>query len=81
VGLTGTTEKGTGEIVIEIMITVVDTTAGMTMIEGMTADMIVVTMIMGMTAIVIVIVTIETTECAGHRPSDRSMIARYADQL
>lgn len=80
-GLTGTTEKGTGEIVIEIMITVVDTTAGMTMIEGMTADMIVVTMIMGMTAIVIVIVTIETTECAGHRPSDRSMIARYADQL
>jgi hypothetical protein len=81
VGLTGTTEKGTGEIVIEIMITVVDTTAGMTMIEGMTADTIVVTMIMGMTAIVIVIVTIETTECAGHRPSDRSMIARYADQL
>ena len=80
-GLTGTTEKGTGEIVIEIMITVVDTTAGMTMIEGMTADTIVVTMIMGMTAIVIVIVTIETTECAGHRPSDRSMIARYADQL
>ncbi|MBD9599421.1 hypothetical protein IB252_06220 [Pseudomonas sp. PDM10] len=66
---------------IEIMITVVDTTAGMTMIEGMTADMIVVTMIMGMTAIVIVIVTIGTTECAGHRPSDRSMIARYADQL
>ena len=82
-GLTGTTEKGTGEIVIEIMITVVDTTAGMTMIEGMTADTIVVTMIMGMTAIVIVIVivTIGTTECAGHRPSDRSMIARYADQL
>lgn len=84
-GLTGTTEKGTVEIVIGIMITVVDTTAGMTMIAGMTADMIVVTMIMGMTAIVIVIVivivTIETTEGAGHRPSDRSMIARFADQL
>jgi uncharacterized membrane protein len=81
VGLTGTTEKGTVEIVIGIMITVVDTTADMTMIVGMTADMIVVTMIMGMTAIVIVIVTIETTEGAGHRPSDRSMIARFADQL
>ena len=68
-GLTGATEKGTGEIVIEIMITVVDTTAGMTMIEGMTADTIVVTMIRGMIAItvVIVIVTIGTTECAGHR--------------
>lgn len=78
-GLTGTTEKGTVEIVIEIMITVVDTTADMTMIAGMTADMIVVTMIMGMTAIVIV--TIETTEGAGHRPSDRSMTARFADQL
>ena len=68
-GLTGTTEKGTGEIVIEVMITVVDTIAGMTMIEGMTADMIVVTMIRGMTAItvviVIVIVTIETIEGAG----------------
>jgi hypothetical protein len=70
VGLTGTTENGTVEIEIEVMITVVDTTAGMTMIEGMTADMIVVTMIRGMSAItaviviVIVIVTIEATECA-----------------
>jgi hypothetical protein len=68
VGLTGTTEKGTVEIVIEVMITVVDTTEVMTMIEGMTADMIVVTMIRGMNAItaviVIVIVTIEATECA-----------------
>ncbi|RON40048.1 hypothetical protein BK664_09325 [Pseudomonas brassicacearum] len=67
-GLTGTTENGTVEIEIEVMITVVDTTAGMTMIEGMTADMIVVTMIRGMSAItaviVIVIVTIEATECA-----------------
>jgi hypothetical protein len=89
VGLTGTTEKGTGEIVIEIMITVVDTTAGMTMIEGMTADTIVATMIRGMIAItvVIVIVTIETTECAGHRQaggggdsvsSGRSMITWFA---
>nr|WP_156400841.1 hypothetical protein [Pseudomonas sp. Root329] len=56
---------------IEVMITVVDTTAGMTMIEGMTADMIVATMIRGMIAItvviVIVIVMIETTEGAGHR--------------
>ncbi len=90
-GLTGTTEKGTGEIVIEIMITVVDTTAGMTMIEGMTADTIVATMIRGMIAItvviVIVIVTIETTECAGHRQaggggdsvsSGRSMITWFA---
>ena len=89
-GLTGTTEKGTVEIVIEGMITVVDTTEVMTMIEGMTADMIVVTMIRGMNAItvVIVIVTIETTECAGHRlardgvdwiSSVRSMITRFAD--
>jgi hypothetical protein len=91
VGLTGTTEKGTVEIVIETMITVVDTTAGMTMIEGMTADMIVVTMIRGMIAttvvIVIVIETIETTECAGHRlardggdrlSSGRSMITWFA---
>lgn len=89
-GLTGTTEKGTVEIVIEVMITVVDTTAGMTMIEGMTADMIVVTMIRGMIAItvVIVIVMIETTEGAGHRlarnggdrlSSGRSMITRFAD--
>ena len=88
-GLTGTTEKGTVEIVIETMITVVDTTAGMTMIEGMTADMIAVTMIRGMIAItvVIVIVTIETTECAGHRlardggdrlSSGRSMITWFA---
>jgi hypothetical protein len=55
--------------VIEVMITVVDTTEVMTMIESMTADMIVATMIKGMNAItvVIVIVTIETTECAGHR--------------
>ena len=70
-GLTGTTEKGTVEIVIETMITVVDTTAGMTMIEGMTADMIAVTMIRGMIAItgVIAIVMIGTTECAGHRAS------------
>nr|WP_191623620.1 hypothetical protein [Pseudomonas fluorescens] len=54
---------------IEVMITVVDTTEVMTMIESMTADMIVATMIRGMNAItvVIVIVTIETTECAGHR--------------
>jgi len=90
VGLTGTTEKGTGEIVIEVMITVVDTIAEMTMIEGMTADMTVVTMIRGMTAITvaIVIVTIETTEGAGHRQarddgdwlsSGRSMITRSAD--
>lgn len=94
-GLTGTTEKGTVEIVIEVMITVVDTTEVMTMIEGMTADIIVVTMIRGrmirgMNAItvVIVIVTIETTECAGHRlardgndgfSSDRSMTTRFAD--
>ena len=72
------------------MITVVDTTEVMTMIESMTADMIVVIMITGMTAItiVIVIVTIETTECAGHRlasdggdrlSSGRSMITRFAD--
>jgi hypothetical protein len=71
------------------MITVVDTTAGMTMIEGMTADTIVATMIRGMIAItvVIVIVTIETTECAGHRQaggggdsvsSGRSMITWFA---
>jgi len=93
VGLTGTTEKGTVEIVIETMITVVDTTAGMTMIEGMTADMIVVTMIRGMIAttvvivIVIVIETIETTECASRRlardggdrlSSGRSMITWFA---
>lgn len=72
------------------MITVVDTTEVMTMIEGMTADMIVVTMIRGMNAItvVIVIVTIETTEGADHRlardggdrlSSGRSMITRFAD--
>lgn len=86
------TEKGTVEIVIEVMITVVDTTEVMTMIEGMTADMIVVTMIRGMNAItaviVIVIVTIETIECAGRRlardggdglSSGRSMITRFAD--
>jgi hypothetical protein len=88
VGLTGTTEKGTVEIVIEVMITVVDTTEVMTMIEGMTADMIVVTMIRGMNAITVVIVTIETTEGAGHRlardgvdwiSSVRSMITRFAD--
>jgi hypothetical protein len=93
VGLTGTTEKGTGEIGIEIMITVADTTAGMTMIEGMTADMTVVTMIRGMTAITvaiaiaIVIVTIETTEGAARRQarddgdwlsSGRSMITWFA---
>jgi len=89
VGLTGTTEKGTVEIVIETMITVVDTTAGMTMIEGMTADMIAVTMIRGMIAItgVIAIVMIGTTECAGHRlardggdrlSSGRSMITWFA---
>lgn len=90
-GLTGTTEKGTGEIGIEIMITVADTTAGMTMIEGMTADMTVVTMIRGMTAITvaiaIAIVTIETTEGAGRRQarddgdwlsSGRSMITWFA---
>jgi hypothetical protein len=76
--------------VIEVMITVVDTTEDMTMIEGMTADMIVVTMIRGMIAITVVIVTmtIETTECAGHRlardggarlSSGRSMITRFAD--
>jgi hypothetical protein len=74
--------------VIEVMITVVDTTEVMTMIESMTADMIVVIMITGMTAITIVIVTIETTECAGHRlasdggdrlSSGRSMITRFAD--
>lgn len=63
-GLTGTTEKGTVEIVIEVMITVVDTTEVMTMIEGLTADMIVVKMIRGMNAITVVIVTTETTECA-----------------
>lgn len=87
-GLTGTTEKGTVEIVIEVMITVVDTTEVMTMIEGMTADMIVVTMIRGMNAITVVIVTIETTEGAGHRlardgvdwiSSVRSMITWFAD--
>ena len=88
-GLTGTTEKGTVEIVIETMITVVDTTAGMTMIEGMTADMIAVTMIRGMIAItdVIAIVMIGTIECAGHRlardggdrlSSGRSMITWFA---
>ena len=42
------------------MITIVDTTEGMTMIGGTTVDMIVVTMIGGMTAIAIV--TIETTD-------------------
>ncbi len=87
-GLTGTTEIGTVEIVIEVMITVVDTTEIMTMIEGMTADMIVVTMIRGMNAITVVIVTIETTECAGYRlardggdrlSSGQSMITRFAD--
>ncbi|WP_178122740.1 hypothetical protein [Pseudomonas sp. ANT_J28] len=70
---------------IEVMITVVNTTEVMTMI----ADMIVVTMIRGMNAItvVIVIVTIETTERAGHRlsrnggdrlSSGRSIIAWFA---
>jgi hypothetical protein len=76
------------------MITVADTTAGMTMIEGMTADMTVVTMIRGMTAITvaiaIVIVTIETTEGAGRRQarddgdwlsSGRSMITWFAAWL
>jgi len=54
-------EKGTVEIGVTIM--VVDMTEAMTMIEGMTADMIVVTMIRDMIAItvVIVIVMIETT--------------------
>jgi hypothetical protein len=61
VGLTGKTEKGTVEIVTEVMITIVDTTEGMTMIGGMTVDMIVVTMIDGMIAIMIATVTIETT--------------------
>ena len=70
------------------MITVVDTTEVMTMIESMTADMIVATMIRGMIAITVVIVTIETTEGAGHRlardggdrlSSDRSMITWFAD--
>jgi hypothetical protein len=40
---------------------VVDMTEAMTMIEGMTADMIVVTMIRDMIAITVVIVMIETT--------------------
>ncbi|WP_158283921.1 hypothetical protein [Pseudomonas sp. OV226] len=53
------TEKGT--VVIGVMIMVVDTTEGMTMTEGTTADMIVATMIKGMSAITIAIVTIETT--------------------
>jgi hypothetical protein len=44
------------------MITVVDTTEGMTTIEGMIADMIVVTMISDMIAITAAIVTIETTD-------------------
>lgn len=44
------------------MITVVDTTEGMTMIKGMTADMIVVTMISDMIVITVAIVTIETTD-------------------
>ncbi|MEO4013017.1 hypothetical protein WLY71_04790 [Pseudomonas sp. P2663] len=76
------------------MITVVDMTEVMTMIEGMTADMIVVIMIRGMNAItvvimiMIVIVTIETTEGAGHRLArnggdrlslGRSMITWFAD--
>lgn len=61
-GLTGTTEKGTVEIVTEVMITVVDTTEGMTMIGGMTVDMIVVTMISDMIEIMVAIVTIETTD-------------------
>jgi hypothetical protein len=53
------TEKGT--VVIGVMIMVVDTTEGMTMTEGTTADMIVATMIKGMSAITIAIVTIEMT--------------------
>jgi len=52
-------EKGT--VVIGVMIMVADTTEGMTMTEGTTADMIVATMIKGMSAITIAIVTIETT--------------------
>ncbi|VVM40826.1 hypothetical protein PS862_02910 [Pseudomonas fluorescens] len=62
-GLIGKTEKGTVEIVTEVMITIVDTIEGMTMIGGMTVDMIVVTMIGGMIeiTIAIAIVTIETT--------------------
>jgi hypothetical protein len=66
VGLTGKTETGTAGIAVEVMITIGDTTEGMieamTMIEDMTAEMIVVTMISGMSAITIVIVTIETTD-------------------
>ena len=46
---------------IGVMIMVVDTTEGMTMTEGTTADMIVATMIKGMSAITIAIVTIEMT--------------------
>ncbi|MHC8400231.1 hypothetical protein ACYZTX_12310 [Pseudomonas sp. MDT1-17] len=49
-------------IVIEVMITVVDTTEGMTMIEGMAVDMSAVTTTHGMTAITVAIVTIETTD-------------------
>jgi hypothetical protein len=60
VGLIGKTEKGTGEIMTEVMITIVDTTEGMTMIGGMTVDMIGVTIIAGMTAIAIM--TIEATD-------------------
>lgn len=59
-GLIGKTEKGTVEIMTEVMITIVDTTEGMTMIGGMTVDMIGVTIIAGMTAIAIM--TIETTD-------------------
>jgi hypothetical protein len=55
------TERGTAGIAIEVMIvvTTADTIEAMTMIEGMTADMIVVTMISDMS--VIMIVMIETT--------------------
>lgn len=63
-GITGKTEKDTVGIVIviEVMITVVDTTEGMTMIEGMAVDMIAVTTTHGMIAITVAIVTIETIE-------------------
>jgi ribosomal protein L5 len=56
--LTGTTGKGT--VGTGIMIMVIDMTDVMTMIDGMSADMIVVTMTRGMN--VIAIVTIETTD-------------------
>jgi len=56
--LTGTTGKGT--VGTGIMIMVIDMTDVMTMIDGMTANMIVATMTRGMN--VIAIVTIETTD-------------------